>query len=64
MKLNNKKFDIILATKCMSAKDLSKKSGVNVITLSKLRNGSVARPQTIGRLAAALEVDVTELIEN
>lgn len=63
MKLNVNKYDILLANMCLSVKELSKISGVNVITLSKLRNGSKAMPKTIGRIAKALNVDAIELIE-
>jgi transcriptional regulator with XRE-family HTH domain len=43
--------------------DLAKKSGVHRNTISKLENGKGgAYPETIRRLAKALDVDATELI--
>lgn len=63
MKLNRKNYDLLLASRCLSVKELSEKSSVNVITLGNLRTGSVGRPKTIGKIAKALNVNVIELIE-
>ncbi|MCD8089215.1 MAG: helix-turn-helix domain-containing protein [Clostridiales bacterium] len=64
MKLNEKKFDLIMAQKCMTAKELSAKTGVTESTIAKAKNGNrTPRPSTIGKLAAGLGVSVESIIE-
>jgi putative transcriptional regulator len=64
MKLNVRRFDVLLAEKCLSIAGICDKSEISKATLAKLRNGHTARPCTIGKLAKALDVEVTELIIN
>lgn len=67
MKLNIINFKIILARKKMNPKDLAEASGISYNTINSLiKNVGRRNPsfKTLGRLAEALEVDVTELIEN
>lgn len=67
MKLDVAKFKIILARRQMNPKDLAKVSGISYNTIASLiKNSGRRNPtfKTVGRLAAALEVDVTELIED
>jgi transcriptional regulator with XRE-family HTH domain len=64
MKLNLKKFEIVIARNCMSIKKLSKKSGVQEATISKIKNNKQkASIVTIGKLAKALDVDVLEIVD-
>lgn len=44
---------------------LAEKSGVGRVTLSGIKNGRIAliQPDTLGKIACALGVDVTEIIE-
>ena len=63
MKLNTEKYNILLASKCMSISELSKSCEISTVTLRKLNNGKVARPQTIGKIARALNVPVEEIIQ-
>ena len=46
----------------MGQKDLEV-AGIPKVTLSRIMNGGEARPETIGKIARALGVDVTEIIE-
>ena len=46
-----------------SGKQLAEVAGVSVNTISRINNGNAATINTIGRLAKALGVDPTELIE-
>ena len=46
----------------MGQKDLIA-AGISKCTLSRVINGGHLRPETIGRIAKALSVDVTEIIE-
>ncbi len=64
MKLDIRKFEILLAKQCLSAVELCRKSEISPMTLSKLRGGSLARPSTIGKIAKALNVEVIELIKD
>lgn len=63
MKLNRKKFELAKARACMSSKELEK-SGIPKGTICRLMGGAAGRPETFGRIAAALGVDVTEIIED
>lgn len=50
--------------KAYSATELSLKTGISTNSISKIKNGKrKCRPATVGRIAAALGVDVTEIIE-
>lgn len=63
MKANRKKIDIILAKSCMTIKELQKKSDMPMPTLKNAYAGKNVKPATAGKLANALGVDVTEIIE-
>lgn len=62
MKIDKKKFELVRARKCMGPKEI-KAAGFPLGTLSTALNSENVRPETAGRLAKALGVDVTEIIE-
>ena len=62
MKLNRKKYELARARACKGFKDIISE-GVPKGTLCRVINGEDARPETIGKIAKALGVDVTEIIE-
>ena len=62
MKINRQKFDLARARACMGPKEIEA-AGFPRGTLSTALNSENVRPETAGRLAKALGVDVTELIE-
>lgn len=63
MIIDIEKYNLLLAKNCLSVTNLSKLSGVSEVTLSRIRNGSQkARPQTIGKIARALDTTVENLI--
>ena len=62
MKANREKLILARARECMGQKDLEV-AGIPKVTLSRIMNGGEARPETIGKIARALGVDVTEIIE-
>lgn len=64
LKLKIEKYNLLLASKCMTISELSTSSGISTVTLRKLYNGKAGRPQTIGKIARALNVPVEELIQN
>lgn len=64
MKLSKEKLDIIMAQKQMYIKEICEASGLPKETFKQARSGARnPKPKTIGRIAAALGVDVTEIIE-
>lgn len=63
MKINSTKLNLALARECVSMKELAEKSGVDVVTLARINKGKqTPRPQTIGKIAKALNCDVAELL--
>lgn len=63
MKANRRKLEIAMAKACFNADDLQKASGLPRPTVNNVISGRNVRPGTIGRLAKALGVDVTEILE-
>lgn len=62
MKINNRLLDIVLAKKRISLTIL-RESGVSPQTLTRVRKGVNVMPATVGKIAEALGVDVTEIID-
>ncbi len=62
MKIDRKKYELARARACKGQKDLEK-AGISKGTLCRLIGGGNARPETIGKLARALGVDITEILE-
>lgn len=62
MKLNRQKFDIARARACMGQEDFEK-AGIPKGTLCRAMSGRGLKPETLGKIAKALGVDVTEIIE-
>lgn len=64
MKINSEKLKIAQANSCLNNKELCKNAGIGTITLLEIKNGK-RKPtlKTIGKIAKALGVDVTELLE-
>ena len=63
MKVNRKKLRLAMARKCMNTADLSVKAEMPVQTINGVLRGRSIRPATLGRIAKALEVDVTEIMD-
>lgn len=53
-----------MAMACMNTEDLQRTSDMPRPTLNNVISGRNVRPGTIGRVAKALGVDVTEIIED
>lgn len=62
MKINRAKFDMARARACMGQADFEN-AGIPRGTLSRAMSGRGLKPETAGRIAKALGVDVTEIIE-
>ena len=63
MKANRNKLEIAMAKACMSTAELQKAAEMPRPTLNNVISGKSAKPATIGRIARALGVDVTEILE-
>ena len=63
MKVNTKKLEIAMANACTSITNLCKETKLNYSTISRIKAGSDANPATVGKIAKALNVNVTEIIE-
>lgn len=63
MKANKRKLDLAMAKACMSTTDLQKATEIPLPTINNVISGKGTRPVTIGRIARALGVDVTEIID-
>lgn len=63
MKADRKRLELAMARACMNTTDLCVKAAMPRPTLNNAITGKSVRPGTIGRIAKALGVDVTEIIE-
>ncbi len=65
MKVDFQKLQIAMANACMNKGDLAVAAGISRISVSKYFSGQRRpSPKTIGRIAKALNVSVTDIIEN
>lgn len=62
MKINRKKLNIELARSCKKISDL-RGEGLSPQTLVRINRGESVKPFTVGKIAKALGVDPTEIIE-
>lgn len=63
MKLDKQKYELVRARACMSVRELQQAAAIPRPTLNKAISGYSIRPETAGKIARALDVDVTEIIE-
>lgn len=63
MQISKIKVDVVMARKGLNQIQLANDIGINRTRLSSIINGKSCRPSTITRIAKALGVDVTEIIE-
>ena len=61
MKLSVEKLEIELARQCKTISDF--RTGASPKTITKIRLGREVTPRTAGRIARALNVDVSEILE-
>jgi len=62
MRIDRVKLIAEMARQEMTGYRLAELSGVSRITISSIRNGKSCSIQTVGKLAAALGVDVREIM--
>lgn len=63
MKANSSALRIAMARACMNTADLAKAAEMPRPTVNKVVTGRSVRPGTLGKIARALGVDVTEIME-
>lgn len=64
MTISKDKLLIALANACMNPYDLCKAVNIQYQTYRRIANGRSCKPATVGKIAKALNVDVTELLED
>lgn len=65
MKINIKKIMLMMARNCINDSEMLKKAGIPFCTWYQIKNGKCTpKPSTIGKIAKALGVDVTEILED
>ncbi len=63
MRIDRVKFVTLLAKHNMKSCELAKQSGVSRVTISSIKCGKSCTPETAIKIARALNVDVTEILE-
>lgn len=64
MTIDRKKVDNILARKNWTVSELAREYGASRNRLYIILGGGTVLPKTAGKLAKALEVDITEILED
>ena len=64
MEISKRKINIILARKQMTTIELAKNYGVSRARILAILKSEELTPVCVGRLAKALDVDVTEILED
>lgn len=63
VKANRQKLELAMARACVNTDDLQRAAEMPRPTVNNVISGKSVRPATLGRIAKALEVDVTEIID-
>lgn len=63
MNLDKARLAIAMARNGINFQALAKLSGISRATLSYINNGKSCKPEVAGKIAAALGVDVMDIIE-
>lgn len=63
MKVNRNRLTLAMARACLTTNELATTAEMPLPTVNNVITGRSVRPVTVGRIAKALGVDVTEIIE-
>lgn len=63
MKINRRKLIIAMAKASLSTADIAEKADIPISTIRNARLGRCTSTKVVGKIARALGVDVTEIIE-
>lgn len=61
---NKNKLNLAMARACLNTYDIAKLACMPIPTVNNVITGRSVKPATIGKIAKALDVDVTELIDD
>ena len=64
MKAKVSELQLLMARKTMNPYGLCEKAGICYASYRRIVNGATCKPATVGKIARALGVDVTEIIED
>lgn len=64
MKVSKKKLEIAMARAKLNRNELAEKAGMPLPTICTAVKRGSCKPGTVGRIADALGVDVTEILED
>ena len=64
MTISDSKFEVAMARQAMTKTSLAEKSGMSRNRLNVVLNSKKVTPATVGRIAKALGVDVTDILED
>ena len=64
MKASRLKVELAMARACMTTHDIAKAATIPEPSVKNVLYGKKVRPKTLGKVALALGVDVSEIIEN
>ena len=63
MKVNSKKLFLAMAGANVNQTELAKKAGISSRTMTAILSGSNCRPDVLGRISKALNVEPQELVD-
>lgn len=63
MTINDAKFEVALANSAMNKSELAERAGMTRQRLCVVLNSKKITPKSAGRIAKALGVDVTEIVD-
>lgn len=63
MRINTRKLELTMAKALMNPKEVSEKAGISYPAFKRAWSQQNVKAATIGRIARALGVDVSEIIE-
>ena len=64
LQVEQEKVQLQMARQCMNPYDLCSKAGISYASYRRIRKEGGCKIATLGKLAAALGVDVTEILED
>ena len=64
LRISKKKLEIAMARAKLNRNDLAEKAEMPVNTICSVYSRGTCKPGTVGRIAEALGVDVTEILED
>lgn len=63
MKVNSKKLFLAMAGANVNQTELAKKAGISSRTIAAILSGSNCRPDVLGRISKALNIEPQELVD-